>query len=150
MEKKEIELIQLEGILVDKNDMQIGAGIFGYDIISNLLYFFQVGNNNALHAVGMTKDLFEEGIIKDEKDFEYFLSKAKDHCKMYCCTYEDLWNYKQKHNFKKVNGKVTVERKASPSLNKDSGKIEIEALENLQQANSEPGLNQNKESEIIQ
>ena len=145
MEKKEIELIQLEGILVDKNDIQIGAKIFGYDTIFNLLYFFQVGDDNALYEIGMTKDLFEEGIIKDEKDFEDFLSKAKDYCEKYHCTYEDLWNYKQEQNFKKVNEKVTV----SPNLNKDSGKIEIQTLENLQQANSEQGLNQNKESEII-
>ena len=60
-----------------------------------------------------------------------------------------MWNYKNTHNLKRINGKVTVERKVSPSLNKDSGKIEIEILENLQKANSEPGLNQNKESEII-
>ena len=145
MEKKEIALIQLEGILVDKNDIQIGAKIFGYDTIFNLLYFFQVGDDNALYEIGMTKDLFEEGIIKDEKDFEDFLSKTKDHCKRHGCTYEDLWNYKQENNFKKVNEKVTV----SPSLNKNSGKIETEALENLQKAISEPGLNQSRESEIV-
>lgn len=144
-----MELTQLKGILVDKNDIQIGARIFGYDTIYKLLCFYQVEDDNALHILGMTNDLLKDRIIENEKDFEYFLSKAKDHCKMYCCTYEDLWNYKQKHNFKKVNGKVTVERKVSPSLNKDSGKIEIEALENLQKANSEPGLNQSQESEII-
>ena len=148
MEREGINLISLEGILVDKNDIQIGARIFGYNTTYNLLCFCQVRNDNALHVLGTTKDLFEEGIIKDEKDFEDFLSKAKVHCKERYCTYEDLWNYKNTHDLKRINGKVIVERKASPSLNKDSGKIEIEALGNLQQANSEPGLNQSRESEI--
>ena len=111
MEKKGIELIQLKGILLDKNDIQIGARIFGYDTIYNLLCFFQVGDDNALHILGMTNNLFKEGIIKNRKDFKDFLSKAKDYCKMYYCTYEDLWNYKKKHNFKKVDGKVIAEKK---------------------------------------
>ncbi len=148
MEKKGMELTQLKGILVDKNDMQIGARIFGYDTTCNLLCFYQVEDDNTLYTLGMTNDLLKEGIIKNEKDFEDFLSKAKDYCEKCCCTYEDLWNYKNTHNLKRINGKVTAERKVSPSLNKDSGKIEIETLEKLQQANSEQRLNQSKEIEI--
>lgn len=148
MEKKGTELTQLNGILVDKNDMQIGSRIFGYDTIYKLLCFYQVGDDNALHILGMTNDLLKAKIIENKEDFEDFLSKAKDYCEEHCCTYEELWNYKNTHNLKRINGKVIVERKVSPSLNKDSGKIEIETLENLQKANSEQGLNQSEEIEI--
>ena len=87
MEKKKIELTQLKGILVDKNDMQIGARIFGYDTTCNLLCFYQVGNNDTLHTLGMTNDLLKAKIIENKEDFEDFLSKAKDYSEKYCCTY---------------------------------------------------------------
>lgn len=117
---KKINLIERNGVLLDKKEIKIRARLFAYSEVFKRMSLVEIDENE--EAVVLTSTTFPK-ITENLTNFKQFLNLAEQYCKNNAdCNYESLWNY---------------------MITND-----LETLGNLQKAISEPGLNQNKESEI--
>ena len=86
---KKINLIERNGVLLDKKEMKIGAILFAYSEMFENMSLVEINENK--EAVVLDSATLS-GVTENLTNFKRFLNKAKLFCKNENCKYEDLWD----------------------------------------------------------
>ena len=164
---EEINLMEYDGVLLEEEEMQIGAILFAYSEMFENMSLVKIDENN---KVVILDSVTLSEVTENLTNFKQFLNKAKLFCEKKNWNYEDLWdkiitnndletlenviNFKQSSNQVELfckNENCKYEDLWNKTRNNDLKflkKYNSNFLKKLQKTNSDPEFNPNRETGI--